>query len=163
MMPTRRKSSGAYGWGNRTGPCGVAVRDWRDGQGGVWLEVRASKCSELQTLNVGSRTSRTRAVAPADFFSTLRGHHPLPDWAGGRIKTTHIIEPMPTHSVAVKLQEQHIGNHDVAHTSAVTPAKTLPPGRRCEGRMDYRCLCSYGVLEVVERGRPLSSKERPFT
>ena len=43
------------------------------------------------------------------------------------------------------------------------PATTLSPGRRCEGRMGYRCLCSYGVLEVVERSRPLSSEERPLT
>jgi len=30
------------------------------------------------------------------------------------------------------------------------PATTIPPGRRCEARMEYRGMCSYEVFEAID-------------
>jgi hypothetical protein len=69
---------------------------------------------------------------------------------GGLVMATHTLEEMLSHSAAARLQEQNVGNNDVAQASAVMPAATIPPGRRCEARMEYRCVCSYEVLEAID-------------
>jgi hypothetical protein len=51
---------------------------------------------------------------------------------------------------AVTLQEQNVGNIDVDQASAVMPDTAITPGRRCEVRMDYRCMCSYEVLQAID-------------
>jgi hypothetical protein len=63
---------------------------------------------------------------------------------------THAFEKILSHFAAVTQRGQNVRNKDVDQTSAVMPATAIPPGRRCEARMDYRCLCSYGVLETIE-------------
>jgi hypothetical protein len=63
---------------------------------------------------------------------------------------THTLKEMPFHSAAARLQEQNVGNNDVVRASAVMPATTIPPGRRCEARMEYRGMCSYEVFEAID-------------
>ncbi len=73
------------------------------------------------------------------------------------------LEEMLSHSAAVTQWEQNVGNNDVDQASAVMPATAIPPGRRCEARMDYRRMCSYEVLEssdeesvVIEQGEAVA-------
>mgnify|MGYP001160516764 FL=1 len=54
----------------------------------------------------------------------------------------HTLEEMLSHSTAVAQWDWSVGNNKGDQASAVMPATTIPPGRRCEARMDYRCLCS---------------------
>jgi len=63
---------------------------------------------------------------------------------------THTLEEMLSHSAAVTQREQNVGNKDVDQASAMMPVMTIPPGRRCEARTDYRRTCSYEVLEAIE-------------
>ena len=63
---------------------------------------------------------------------------------------THTLEAVFSHSVAVARREQNVGNTDVDQASAVMPATTIPPGRRSEARTEYRGMCSYEVLEVID-------------
>jgi hypothetical protein len=63
---------------------------------------------------------------------------------------THTLEAMLSHSATVTQPEQNVGNNDVDQASAVMPATTIPPGRRCEARMQYRSVCSYEVLEAID-------------
>lgn len=59
----------------------------------------------------------------------------------------HTLEAMLSHSTAVAQREWNVGNSDVGQTSLAT---TIPPGRRCEARMEYRRMCSYEVLAAIE-------------
>ena len=63
---------------------------------------------------------------------------------------THTFEAMLSHYTAVTLQEQHVGNTEVDQASGVIPATTIPPGRRCEARMEYRRMCSYEVIKAMD-------------
>ena len=63
---------------------------------------------------------------------------------------THTLEAMFSRYTAVALQEQNVGIKEFDEVSGVMPAATIPPGRRCEARMEYRCMCSYEVLEVID-------------
>ena len=63
---------------------------------------------------------------------------------------THTLEAMLSPSAAVTQWEQNVGDKDVDRAFAVKPATAIPPGRRCEARMDYRHMCSYEVLEAIE-------------
>jgi hypothetical protein len=75
----------------------------------------------------------------------------VPDEIGGLVMAMHTLEAMLSHSTAVAQWDWNVGNNnDVGQASAVVPARTIPPGRRCEARMDYRCMCSYEVLEAIE-------------
>jgi hypothetical protein len=85
-----------------------------------------------------------------DVHKDLRGLYPSPDETGGLVMTTHTLEELLSHSVPVTQREPNIGNNDVDQASAVMPARVIPPGRRCESRMNYRCLCSYEVLEAID-------------
>ena len=63
---------------------------------------------------------------------------------------THALEAMLSYHTAVTLYEQNVGNREVDQASGVMAATTIPPGRRCEARMKYRCMCSYEVLEAID-------------
>ena len=63
---------------------------------------------------------------------------------------THTLEEMFSHSAAITGREQNEGNKDIDQASAVMPVMSTPQERRCEARMDYRCMCSYEVLEAIE-------------
>jgi hypothetical protein len=64
--------------------------------------------------------------------------------------TMQNLEATLSPYAAVTLQEQNVGKIDVDQASAVMPDTAIPPGRRCEGRMDYRCMCSYEVLQAID-------------
>lgn len=64
--------------------------------------------------------------------------------------TMQNLEATLSPYAAVTLQKQNVGNIDVDQASAVMPDAAIPPGRRCEGRMDYRCMCSYEVLQAID-------------
>jgi len=59
-------------------------------------------------------------------------------------------EATPSLSVALTQREQNLGYTDFDPAFAVVPATATLPGRRCELRMDYRSMCSYEVLEVID-------------
>ncbi|MCX5727764.1 MAG: hypothetical protein NTZ28_02810, partial [Nitrospirae bacterium] len=63
---------------------------------------------------------------------------------------TLTLEEMFSRSAAARLQEQNVGNKDVDQASVTMPATTIPPGRRCEARMEYRGMCSYEVFEAID-------------
>ena len=63
---------------------------------------------------------------------------------------THILEEMLSHSVAVTQRGWNVRCNNVDQPSAGTSVTTISPRRRCEERMDYRHLCLYEVLEVIE-------------
>jgi hypothetical protein len=62
---------------------------------------------------------------------------------------THTLEAMLSHCTAVSLREQQVGNREFDQTSGRLPVGAILPSRRCEERMEYRCICSYEMLEVV--------------
>ena len=63
---------------------------------------------------------------------------------------THTLEAMLSHYTAVTLQEQHVRDREVNLTSGKMPGENVSPGRRCEARREYRCLCSYEMFEAIE-------------
>ncbi|THJ25142.1 MAG: hypothetical protein CAF45_002120 [Nitrospira sp. CG24E] len=55
--------------------------------------------------------------------------------------------------------ERKLKNIETAQASGMVSGVTIPPDRRCEARKEYRCMCSYEVLEamdnesvIIERG-----------
>jgi hypothetical protein len=62
----------------------------------------------------------------------------------------HTLEAMISHSAAVAQWEWNVTNRGVDQASNMVPVTAIPPGRRCEARMDYRRMCSYEVLEAIE-------------
>ena len=77
---------------------------------------------------------------------------------------THTLEAMLSHCTAVSLREQQVGNGEFDQTSSILPVGAIPPGRRCEERMEYRCICSYEMLEainedsvVIEQGEAIAA------
>ena len=62
---------------------------------------------------------------------------------------THTLGAMLSHCTAVSLREQQEGNREFDQTSGRLPVGAIPPRRRCEERMEYRCICSYEMLEVI--------------
>jgi len=56
---------------------------------------------------------------------------------------------MLSHCTAVSFREQRGGNREIDQTSGRLPIGAIPPRRRCEERMEYRCICSYEMLEVI--------------
>jgi len=62
---------------------------------------------------------------------------------------THTLEAMLSHCTAVSLREQQGGNREFDQTSGRLPVGAILHSRRCEERMEYRCICSYEMLEVV--------------
>jgi hypothetical protein len=72
------------------------------------------------------------------------------------------LEEMLSHSAAVTQWEQNVGNNGVDQASAVMLATIIPPGRRCESRMDYRRMCSYEVLEVIDEKSGVIEQGKAF-
>lgn len=64
---------------------------------------------------------------------------------------TSRFEEKLSHSAASTQQEQIVRNNDADQATDAPPALTTPPVRRSEARLDYRCLCSYEVLDVMEK------------
>ena len=64
---------------------------------------------------------------------------------------TRTLEAMLSHSAAVIRREQNVGDKDIDQASAVMPSTTISPERRGEARMDYRYMCSYGMLQAIEK------------
>jgi hypothetical protein len=62
---------------------------------------------------------------------------------------TRALGVLRSYNTLVTLRGQKVGNEEVAQESGKAPAATVFPERRCETRMEYRCVCSYEVLEVV--------------
>jgi hypothetical protein len=75
---------------------------------------------------------------------------------------THTYEEMFSRATAVAQWDWNVGNSDVGQASAGMPATTIPPGRRCEARMDYRRMCSYEVLEAIEGGSVVIGQGEAF-
>lgn len=72
---------------------------------------------------------------------------------------TQTLEAMLSLSAAIAPLEQNLGDADLDRASAVMPATTISPARRGEERTEYRCMCTYEVLEandeqsvVIEQG-----------
>jgi hypothetical protein len=63
---------------------------------------------------------------------------------------THILSAMLSPSATLTQQKQNVGSKDVDLASAAMQATATSPERRCEARMDYRCMCSYEVLEAID-------------
>jgi len=63
---------------------------------------------------------------------------------------THTFEEMVFRSATVAQWEVSAENYEVDKASTVMSGLAIPPGRRCEARMDYRRMCSYEVLEALE-------------
>ncbi|MCI0426698.1 MAG: hypothetical protein L0Z46_01620 [Nitrospiraceae bacterium] len=76
---------------------------------------------------------------------------------------THTIEAMLSPSAAVTGWEQNVGNKGIDQVSAITPTTNIHPGRRCEARMEYRCMYSYGMLEGIEKESALIEQGVAFT
>ena len=75
----------------------------------------------------------------------------------------HTFEEILSHFAAVTQREQNVGNKDVDRASAVMPTSVIRPERRCEARMDYRCLCSYEVREAVEEESVVIEQGKAFS
>lgn len=72
---------------------------------------------------------------------------------------TDTFEAIFSLSAAAPKREQKVRNVDIGRVSDVTPAIITLPERRREARIDYRCMCSYALLEplkgkfaVIEQG-----------
>jgi len=74
----------------------------------------------------------------------------------------HTLEEMLSHSTAVAQWDWSVGNNKGDQASVVMPATTIPPGRRCEARMDYRCLCSYEVFEAIDQESAVIEQGKAF-
>jgi hypothetical protein len=75
---------------------------------------------------------------------------------------TLTFESILSDSTVVSLQEQNGGNNDVDQASAVMPDTAIPPGRRCEARVDYRSMCSYEVLEGIDEESAVIEQRKAF-
>jgi len=49
-------------------------------------------------------------------------------------------------------QDRKMNNREAAQASVVMPAASSSPERRCGARVEYRCMCSYEVLDVFIEG-----------
>lgn len=76
--------------------------------------------------------------------------------------TTQTLEAKPSHYRAVTAQKRKVGHIDVDQASAVILPGGIPPGRRCEARMDYRSLCSYELLETIDEQSPVIEQGKAF-
>jgi hypothetical protein len=68
---------------------------------------------------------------------------------GGFLMATRTLEVMRAYNTMITLRGQKVRNEEVAQASGMLPAATVSPERRCETRVEYRCMCSYEVLEAV--------------
>ena len=63
---------------------------------------------------------------------------------------THTLDAIISQYTAFTRQGQNVGIEGFDQTSGVMSAATILPGRRCEARLEYRCMCSYEVIEVID-------------
>ncbi|MGH7180453.1 MAG: hypothetical protein ACREJN_00580 [Nitrospiraceae bacterium] len=64
--------------------------------------------------------------------------------------TTNVLEALFPGNTTVTGQEQRERNRDVAPSSGVIPGAPILPERRCEVRVDYRCMCTYEIAEAID-------------
>jgi hypothetical protein len=63
----------------------------------------------------------------------------------------YTLEAILSHYTADTTRESNVGDDkDIDQASAVMPASSIPPERRCEARMEYRSMCSCKLLEAIE-------------
>jgi hypothetical protein len=62
---------------------------------------------------------------------------------------TRTFGVMRSYNTMVTLRGQKVRSEEVAQASGMAPAATVSSERRCEPRVEYRCMCSYEMLEVV--------------
>ena len=67
-----------------------------------------------------------------------------------------------TSEATVSQQKQNVGNTDADHASVVMSGIAITPGRRRKARMDYRCLCSYEVLEAIDEESAVIEQRKAF-
>jgi len=65
--------------------------------------------------------------------------------------STHISEPTLLYSIAVLQRKQNVENTDSDHRLVARSTTAIPPERRCESRMDYRWMCSYEMVDALEK------------
>lgn len=75
---------------------------------------------------------------------------------------THTHEEMLSYSAPDTQRERNVGNNDVDQASAVMPGTTIPLGRRCEVRVEYRCMCSYEVLKAIDEESVVIEQREAF-
>jgi hypothetical protein len=75
---------------------------------------------------------------------------------------THTLETMLSYYTAATLKELHVGNGEVDQTSGNLPAETIFLERRCEGRMEYRGVCSYEMLEAIDEDSAVIEQGEAF-
>ena len=63
---------------------------------------------------------------------------------------THSLGVIRSDNTMVTLRGQKMRNGEVAQASGVMPAETISPERRCEARVECRCMCSYELHEVFD-------------
>jgi hypothetical protein len=57
-----------------------------------------------------------------------------------------------SYNIVPMLQDRKMSNREVAQASVVMRAVRSSPERRCEARVEYRCICSYEMLDVFNDG-----------
>ena len=56
-----------------------------------------------------------------------------------------------SYNIGPMRQDRKMSKREIAQASVVTPASSSPPERRCGIRVEYRCMCSYEVLDVFDK------------
>ena len=64
--------------------------------------------------------------------------------------TTHVLEATLSDNTTVAWKEPHVENKEASRLFNAMTAAAIPPERRCEARVEYRCRCSYEVAEVID-------------
>ncbi len=72
------------------------------------------------------------------------------------------LEAKRFHSTTGTRWEQKVPNIEATQVSGMMSAVTIPPDRRCEARMEYRCMCSYEVLEAMENESVIIERGEAF-
>lgn len=62
---------------------------------------------------------------------------------------TRTLGVMRSYNTMLTLRGQKVRNREGTQASGVMAAATVSPERRCGARVEYRRMCSYDVLEVV--------------
>src|SRR5262249_30173388 len=59
-------------------------------------------------------------------------------------------------------QDRKMSNREIAQASVVIPAHSSSFERRCGVRVEYRCMCSYEVLDVFDKELVVVRKGEAF-
>jgi hypothetical protein len=76
---------------------------------------------------------------------------------------THTREEMVPLPATITERRRDLRRENADQALATMPATPLPPGRRCEERVDYRHMCSYSMLQGVENKSVLIEEGMAFT